>query len=109
MVPGPESLRVTLTIDGGFAHVPGLARPMTLDAAHLGGQRAAQMHRLCEAACAVVPKRAASRLAAIPDGRRYRLTIETDGSRREVNAADPVDEPAIAELIAFVRGMGADT
>jgi hypothetical protein len=97
---------VTLQIDGGFAHVPGMAQPIAVNAAHLGSERAAQMQRLCDAACAVAPKRGARGAAAIPDGRRYRLTIETGGSHREVTAADPVDEPAIAELIAFVRGLG---
>ena len=106
MGAGPSSLRVTLRIDGGFAHVPGLARPIALDAAHVGGEHAAQMQRLCEAACAVPPKRGLATTSPNPDGRRYRLTVEMEGSRHEVAAADPVDEPAIAELIAFVEEHG---
>ncbi len=106
MTAAPKSLRVTLKIDGGFAYSPGLAKPIELDAAQLGGKRAAHAQRLCEAACTVPPKRRASTAAPVPDGRRYRLTIEMDGARREVTAADPVDEPAIAELIAFVEEHG---
>ena len=106
MVPRPTVLEVTLEIDGGFAYVPGLARPIALNAAQLGDEHAAQLQRLCESACAVAPKRKASRAAGVPDGRRYRLTVESGDSRREVTAADPVDAPAIAELIAFVEKHG---
>ena len=106
MATDPAALRVTLQIDGGFAHLPGLARPIALHAAQLGDEHAAQLQRLCESACAVAQKRKASRAAPVPDGRRYRLTIELGDSRREVTAADPVDAPAIAGLIAFVEKHG---
>jgi hypothetical protein len=106
MATDPAALRVTLRIDGGFAYLPGLAGPVALDATQLGDEHAAQLQRLCESACAVAPKRKASRAAGVPDGRRYRLTVELGDSRREVTAADPVDAPAIAELIAFVETHG---
>ena len=106
MANEPAALRVTLQIDGGFAYMPGLAGPIALNAAQLGAEHATQLHRLCESACAVAPKRKASRAAPVPDGRRYRLTVESGDSRREVTAADPVDAPAIAELIAFVEKHG---
>jgi len=102
----PNFLRVTLMIDGGFAYMPGLAGPIALYAAQLGDEHAAQLQRLCESACAVAPKRKEGRGAAVPDGRRYRLTVELGDSRRELTAADPVDAPAIAELIAFVEKHG---
>ena len=106
MATDPAALRVTLRIDGGFAYMPGLGRPIALNAAQLGDEHAAQLQRLCESACAVAPKRKAGRAAAVPDGRRYRLTVDLGDSRREVTAADPVDAPAIAELIAFVEKHG---
>lgn len=115
MVSAPTFLRVTLEIDGGFAYVPGLGQPIELDSACLGAERAAKMQRLCAAACAVARRKHASTTARVPDGRRYRLTVETEDSRREVTAADPVDAPAIADLIAFVEahgrsgGVGSDT
>jgi len=106
MVSSPTVLRMTLKIDGGFAPVPGLARPIELDAAQLGAEHAAHAQHLCTAACAVAQQGRRAQAAPIPDGRRYRLTIEADGSRHEVTAADPIGEPAIAELIAFVEAHG---
>ena len=41
-----------------------------------------------------------------PDARRYRLTMEIDGQRRELAAADPIDQGAVAELIAFIQDRG---
>jgi len=106
MATDPAALCVTLRIDGGFAYMPGLAGPIALNATQLGDKHAAQLQRLCESACAVAPKRKASRAAAVPDGRRYQLTVEWGDSRREVTAADPVDAPALAELIAFIEKHG---
>jgi hypothetical protein len=106
MVAEPHRLRVTLKVDGGFAYVPGLARPIELDAAQLGAEPAAQMRRLCDAACAVAPQGEAGAAAPTRDARRYRLTVEVQGTRHEVVAADPVAAPAVAELIAFVEAHG---
>jgi hypothetical protein len=106
MVAGPARLRVTLRVDGGFAYVPGLGRPIELDAAQLGEEHAAQLRRLCDAACAVAPTGEAGTVAPIRDARRYRLTVETNGKRHALTAADPVAAAAIAELIAFVEAHG---
>jgi hypothetical protein len=106
MGSGPILLRVTLRIDGGLAHFPGLAKPIELDDAQLGLEGAAQMRRLCEGVCAAPAPPGLATNSPHPDGRRYRLTVEVEGSRREVVAADPVDTPAIAELIAFVEEHG---
>jgi hypothetical protein len=98
-------MRVELTIDGGFAHIPGLASPIVVDSAHLAAEEAAQLRRLCDAATAIAHQQA-SNASALPDGRRYQLTIETEGSRRVLTAADPIEHPALAHLIAFVQQRG---
>ena len=99
-------MRVALTTDGGFAHIPGLAAPIVVDSAHLAAEEAAQLRRLCDAAAAITNPQVASNAPALPDGRRYRLTIETEGSRRVLTAADPIEHPALAHLIAFVQQRG---
>jgi len=99
-------MRVTLTIDGGLAHMPGLAKPITVDAAQLSADDAATLRRLCDAVPATAYETPASQREVIPDGRRYRLTIERGNERRRLDAADPIDHPAIAELITFVRKRG---
>lgn len=99
-------MRIELTIDGGFAYLPGLAKPIVLDGAQLAGDDLAEFRRLCQAALASRNRHAAAQLETFPDARRYQLTIDIDGERHDVTAADPVSEPAVAELIDFVRARG---
>src|SRR5436190_1715775 len=99
-------LQVTLRIDGGFAPMPGLAQPLVLDAALLSTAERSEMRELCEAALAVTSKTRSGKGAPLPDGRHYRLTIELDGSPREITVDDPVDEPTLAVLITFVQQHG---
>ena len=96
-------MRVQLKIDGGFAYVPGLTRPVIVDARTLDAGEAAELRRLCADAGAAAGAAALPDIATHPDARRYRITIESPDGRREFVAADPVTDPAIAALIAFVR------
>ena len=100
------AMRVELTIDGGFAYIPGLAGPIVLDGAQLAAADAGELRRLCRAALAVTKRASAKQRAAIPDARRYQLTIVIDDARHELTAADPISPPAVAALIAFVRQHG---
>ena len=99
-------MRVELTIDGGFAHIPGLAKPVVVDSAQLAAQDATELRRLCEAVSAIAKRKDAPQLPSIPDGRSYRLTIEAGDVPRELAVADPIEHPAIAALIAFVQRRG---
>ena len=106
MVPGATTLRVTLRIDGGFACLPGLAQPIVLDAAQLDAGDAAALRGLCDAAFEAARTNVADGTAPIPDGRRYRATIEAGDARHEITAADPIADPAVAALIAFIEAHG---
>jgi hypothetical protein len=100
-------LRVELTIDGGFAYVPGLAKPIVLDGAELAASDLAKLRLLCREALATPNRDARAQTASLPDARRYRLTLEIDGQRHEITAADPVGLPVVAELIEFLRTRGS--
>ncbi len=95
-------MRVELTIDGGFAYLPGLAKPMVVDTAHLSAAESAQLKRLCAAALAIAGHKAKPPPATLYDARRYHLTIDIDGVKRDIDATDPVNDPALADLIGFV-------
>jgi len=101
-----DAVRVELTIDGGFAYIPGLAGPIVVDGAQVAAAEAGELRRLCRAALAVTTSAAGTKRAATPDARRYQLTIVIDDKKHELVAADPVNPPAVAALIAFVRQHG---
>jgi hypothetical protein len=105
--PAEGAMRVELVIDGGLAYIPGLAKPIVIEGAQLAAGDLAEMRRLCREALAGPILGARTRPASLPDARRYRLTLEIDGEKHEVTAADPVSQPAIAELIDFLREHGS--
>ena len=100
------TMRVELTIDGGFAYVPGRARPVAVDGSRLSAGDAGKLRRLCQTTIGATSRHAIVEPAITPDARRYRLIIEIDGHRHELSAADPVSDPAIAALIDFVTARG---
>ena len=98
-------MRIELTMDGGFAHFPDLAKPFIVDESQLPAVDAAELRRLCSAALGAARRTPPPLLAALPDARRYHLTVDHDGARHEIITADPVDQPAVAALIAFVTNV----
>lgn len=99
-------MRVELTIGGGFAYIPGLAKPIVLDGTHLDGSGLVELRRLCDAVLAAPNRGAEPPSATLPDARRYRLILEIDGEMHEISAADPIGQPAFSELVDFVRAHG---
>ena len=99
-------MRVELTIDGGFAYIPGLKGPVVVDASSLSADDAAELRRLCVAAVARAASGALAQRAPLPDARRYRLAFELDGVRHEVVVSDPIPVPEISAMIDFVRERG---
>jgi|KBSMisStandDraft_5_1062788.scaffolds.fasta_scaffold616168_2 hypothetical protein len=100
-------MRVELKIGGGFAHFPGLAHPLVVNAAQLPGEAAAELRHLCASAIAHAATRPAVPGAPTPDARTYRLTIADESGTREIACEDPIGKGPLAELIAFVRTHGS--
>lgn len=101
----PE-MQIELSIDGGFAAFPGLAKPILLDAADLSPELGDELKRLLDAALAEKRPRASTRAAAVPDGRRYSINIHSGGTRSDIKAADPMIPPAFDALMEFIKANG---
>ncbi len=100
-------MRVELVTDGGFAAIPGLAKPVLLEAASLASTQGAELKRLVAAALAEKAQRGPVKAAPVPDGRSYRITIvEDDGARHQIEAGDPAVPPAFEALMDFARANG---
>jgi hypothetical protein len=106
-----RNLRLALERDGGFAAVPGLSRPLTLEASALAPALRDALHGLVAAALAehaargVKPARPPP-AGATPDGRTYRLHIQHAEGARSLEACDPSVPPAFAALMAFTEKHG---
>lgn len=104
-------MRIELVTEGGFAAMPGLARPVLLDAAGLSPEQSAELQRLVQAALAEKARQgpAKAKAAPIPDGRSYRITVQAEGeagARKLIEAADPAVPPAFKALMEFARANG---
>jgi hypothetical protein len=97
-------VRLSLSVDGGFAALPGLRRPLTVDVDALPAQEASEVRHLLDAAgfFGLPP-----RLAAPPgasDYREYTITVE-DGDRRHTVKFPEIGAPP--ELLQLIDWLSA--
>lgn len=97
---------IELTIDGGFAAIPGLAKSIVLDPAHLPAEQGAKLLQLVNAAVAEYARGEAKQVAPVPDARHYRIAIQLAGVQHELVADDPAVPPAFDALMDFVKENG---
>lgn len=96
-------MRIQVEREGGFAYIPGLSGPTTVDTASLPADEAAAL----EAAVARTDFSAEAALAAAPapgsaDHRTVTVTVEDGGASRSISVADPVEDPALRSLVERV-------
>ncbi|MFN8525445.1 MAG: protealysin inhibitor emfourin [Chloroflexota bacterium] len=96
-------MRIELSMPStGLAYLPGLAAPRLLDSARLSTADAVELERLVAAAdLPGLVSQVRERLA--PDARVYQLTVQVGRRRHSIRVADPVEHPALAALIEFIR------
>ncbi|MBB4660151.1 protealysin inhibitor emfourin [Parvularcula dongshanensis] len=100
----PVSGEASLTVEGGVAVFPGLSRTRTLRLEALPVAEARAVEELARRA-AFFDGAETTPAPARPDARTYRLCLTIGGRRRERCIAEPVADPALAELIACVQRL----
>jgi hypothetical protein len=110
-------MRIEFKQEGGLAYFPGLARPVVVDGEQLAAADAAVLQRRVEAAQffeqpaeGAAPKAAASARtrAGAADLQRYTITVEDGGRRHTVTLTDPVDDPALEDLLGYLRAKSRE-
>ena len=102
-------MKITFETDGGFAAMPGLNRPFTVDTAEHADARVGQdLVRLVREARSHGQHRHAS--TDQPGGDRQTFIIEVDDgdAHYTLQYLEPVESPAAAELIARLRSLARD-
>lgn len=97
-------MRIEFSEEGGIAHFPGLARPVTVDTDHLAKEEGEYLRQYVDASrffdlpatVGVPPKGAA-------DYRQYTLTVDDGRKKHTVRIPEPVEDPNLRELIQAVR------
>ncbi len=99
-------MRIQFQTEGGFAYIPGLNRPITIDTASLPPPEAARVEGLVHAAnFFALPAQAGTAGAGAADYRTYTVTVEDGGQSHTVRAIDPVQDPSLRALIEHLRAQ----
>jgi len=104
-----QPLAITLKIEGGFAYVPGLNRPTTLDTARLPDAQAHILEDLVRRAdFFALPPTVGHPRPGSADVRTFEITVTTVERTHTVRAVEPVDNPALGALIQRVQALARD-
>jgi hypothetical protein len=98
-----SKLVVHFESDGGFAAIPGLNRPLTVDADELNPTDRERLRSLLDRAgfgTGTAARPAPTGGSGGADQRSYTITVTEDGQTRTVKLRDPVTDPELAALVS---------
>ncbi len=99
-------MKISFQMDGGFASIPGLNRPVTFDTAQMDPQVANRLVTL------VRDSRFFDQPASIKtmseggaDYRSYTITVQDGARNHTVQLTDPVADPHLEQLVSQLQSM----
>lgn len=100
-------MKIELSVDGGFARLPGLAKPVTIDSSTLpAARRVALATLVARARFFDAPPPPAP--AAARDARAYTIAIDDGARRRALCVAEPIADPSMRELVDAIVACAGD-
>src|SRR5947207_3277505 len=99
-------MKITFKINGGFAHLPGLSRPVMTDTAHIDPQVADQLESLVRASRFFdQPTRVDTTAKGAADYLTYTITVE-DGLRlHTLQITEPIIDASLERLVSVLQNM----
>lgn len=97
-------MKITIEINGGFAPLPALSRPITIDTTTLNPQLVQQLESLVrDAAFFDRPAFINTTAKGAADYRTYTITVQ-DGPRvHTVSLTDPISDPSLEQLVSHLQ------
>ena len=95
-------------VDGGFATFPGLSRPFCVDVDALPGDEAMALRASVSQSRFFDRPEAPAAPAAVPDGRRYVVTVDDGGRSRTLTFADTGVPPELDALVGLLQARRKD-
>jgi hypothetical protein len=95
-------VRIQFKSESGFAHLPGLSQPVTIDTDGLSPEEAGKLERLVEAAgffglpATPEPPRGGA------DLRSYTISISSSGRSHTARIVEPIDNPQLQALVDYL-------
>lgn len=91
---------------GGFAHFPGLSRPVRIDTEELTPEQADHLKGLVERARFFEqPAEVGAPPPGAADLRSYTITVEDGDRRHKVRTSDALADPALRDLVEHLRAQ----
>ena len=93
-------MRITFSVDGGFAVFPGLSRPVSFDVDDLPTEAAAALRSaVARSDFFALDDSSVFQTPGSADVRRYTITIEDGIRRRSLVVPETVAQPALKQLL----------
>jgi hypothetical protein len=101
-------MKITVEVSGGFAAIPALSRPSTVDTASVNSQLAAELESLvrrCNFFAPIVRDDRWTKGAA--DYRTYTITVEDGPHSHNLQLREPIADSNLEQLVSRVRAIAA--
>jgi len=95
-------MRVQFKTDGGFAYLPGLSKPVTIDTDGLTPEEAGKLERLVEAAGFFELPATSDPPRGGADLRTYTISVTSSGRGHTVRIVEPVENPQLQALVDYL-------
>ena len=95
-------MRVQFKTDGGFAYLPGLSKPVTIDTDGLTPEEAGKLERLVEAAGFFELPATSDPPRGGADLRTYTISATSSGRGHTVRIVEPVENPQLQALVDYL-------
>lgn len=100
---------VRLKLEGGFAYIPGIHADRLIDTDALPEAQANTVQKLVKSAHFFdLPEHLGEPNGHIIDRHRYTITVEDEEHVHTVEAPEPVEDPHLATLLAYLQELGLD-
>lgn len=96
-------MRVRFKTEGGFAYLPGLNQPVTIDTSELSLEEAGKLERLVEAAEFFELPATSEPPRGGADFRTYTISVSSSGRSHTVRTVEPVEDHHLQALIDYLN------
>lgn len=97
-------MRIEFKTEGGFAHFPGLSKPVVIDTDQLSQQESTKLEQLVhQARFFDLPSKVNVPHKGAADYYQYTITIQMGKQRHTTKLVDPVEDANLNALIHFLR------
>ena len=102
-------MTITFEMSGGFAHLPALSRPVTIDTAQLEPQFRTELESLVRQSWFFDQPTYLTPTKGAADYRTYTITVQDGSHVHTIQLTDPITDINLEQLVSRLRVMARKT